>query len=104
VIPACIAIAFLVLAVMAPHFSGYGRVSRAFHLFGWLFVLAVIMTAAVFWVVTIAELLHAGPGTQREWWLASLAVVVVLGPLGAVAYKLAAPSFAYGNDEPLHRD
>ena len=101
VIPVSVAIAFIVLASMAPHFSAYGRVSRALHLFGWLFLVAAITTAMVFWVVTIAEVLHAGPGAQREWWLASLAVVVVLGPIGALAYRLAAPSFARDDKESL---
>ena len=98
-VPATLAIAFVVLASMAPHFSAYGRVSRVFHLFGWLLLLALIATALVFWVATLAEVLRTGPGTQREWWLASLTVVVVLGPIGALAYKLAAPSFARDNNE-----
>ena len=85
-VPATIAIVFAVLA---------------FHLFGWLLLLALIATALVFWVTTLAEVLRTGPGTQREWWLASLAVVVVLGPIGALAYKLAAPSFARDNNETL---
>ncbi len=100
-IPATIALVFLVLASMSPHFSAYGRVSRLFHLFGWLLLLVVIATALLFWVVVPAEVLRTGPGTQPEWWIASLVVVVVLGPIGALAYKLAAPSFARDSDETL---
>ncbi len=60
----------------------------------------MIAPALVFWVATLAEVLRTGPGTQRDWWIASL-VVVVLGPIGALAYKLAAPSFARDNNETL---
>ena len=101
---ATIAIGFVVLVSMAPQFSAYGRVSRVFHLFGWLLLLAVIATVLVFWVATLVEVLRTGPGTQREWWLASLAVVVVLGPIGALAYKLAAPSFARDNNGRCETD
>ena len=101
VVPATIAIAFVVLASIAPHFSAYGRVSRVFDLFGWLLLVAVIAAVATFWVATLVEVLRTGPGTQREWWLASLVVVVVLGPIGALVHKLAAPSFARDDNEAL---
>jgi hypothetical protein len=68
-----------------------------------ILVLAVVICAAVtYWIWTIAELLRVGPGAEREWWLAALAVVVVLGPLGALAYQLAAPSFSSDTDRSLH--
>ena len=67
--------------------------------FGFIGVfLALAVLAIVFWLSTIIDLLRAGPGAQREWWIASLVVVVVLGPLGALAYRIASPSFARDND------
>jgi len=71
-------------------------------------VLAVVIGAAVFfWISTIAELLRIGPRAQREWWLAALAVVTLLGPFGALAYHLARPAFLAGGDRQrdgsLHR-
>jgi len=67
-----------------------------------LVLAAVVVVAVGYWIVTIAELLRIGPGTQREWWFAALAVVVLLGPLGALAYHLAAPSLTRTNDRSLN--
>ena len=66
--------------------------------------LAIGALSIVFWLSTIVDLLRVGPGAQREWWIASLVVVVVLGPLGALAYRVASPSFARdNNDNSMHR-
>ena len=46
----------------------------------------------------VIDLLRRGPGGEREWWLATLAVVVFLGPIGALAYRVAAPRFAANED------
>jgi hypothetical protein len=65
-------------------------------------VLAAAIGAAVFyWISTIAELLQIGPRAQRDWWLAALAVVTLLGPLGALAYHLARPAFLADSDRQL---
>ena len=68
-----------------------------------LVLAAVVFVAVGYWIVTIAELLQVGPGDQREWWFAALAVVVLLGPLGAFAYRLAAPSFAPDTERSINR-
>jgi hypothetical protein len=66
--------------------------------------LVVALAAALFayWIDALAELLRRGPGAQRDWWLAALAIVVFLGPIGALAYRVASPRFA-AHDEHLHR-
>jgi hypothetical protein len=60
---------------------------------------AIGLGCVVFWFVTLVDLLRRGPGVQREWWLASLAVVVLLRPVGALAYRLAAPRFELDSGE-----
>lgn len=76
--------------------------SPRFGFIGVFFVLGAL--SVVFWLSTIVDLLRIGPGPQREWWIGSLVVVVVLGPLGALAYRIASPSFARdNNDNSLHR-
>ena len=64
--------------------------------------LAVVISAAVFyWISTIAEVLRIGPRAQRDWWLAALVVVTLLGPFGALAYHLARPAFLADSDRHL---
>jgi NO-binding membrane sensor protein with MHYT domain len=58
-----------------------------------LLVIVLVAVLVAYWVAAVADLLRKGPGEQREWWLASLAVVVLLGPLGAFAYHVASPRF-----------
>jgi len=66
---------------------------------GFLMLVAVAIGALIaFWILTIADLLRRGPGAQREWWIAVLIVVVVLGPLGAIAYRIAQPTFEVTNE------
>ena len=91
VVPAIFAIAFVVL--MSPGLAAPGRRALVVRSTLALLLVAAIVSLVVFWVLTIAELLRRGPGPQREWWLAALAVVVLLGPIGAIAYRLARPSF-----------
>jgi hypothetical protein len=75
--------------------------SPRFGFIGVFFALAVL--SLVFWFSVIVELLRVGPSAQRDWWVASLVVVVVLGPLGALAYKVAAPAFAGADGDSLNR-
>ncbi len=76
------AIAIAVITVASPRFGFIGV------------FLALAALSVVFWFSVLVELLRVGPRAQRDWWIASLVVVVVLGPLGALAYKVAAPAFA----------
>jgi uncharacterized membrane protein YhaH (DUF805 family) len=99
VVLAVFAITFVVL--MSPGFAAPGRRALVVRSTLALFLFAAIASLVVFWVLTIAELLRRGPGAQREWWLAALAVVVLLGPIGAIAYRLARPSF---DEQQLDRD
>jgi hypothetical protein len=85
------AIVIVAVTVVSPRFGFIGV------------VLALAAFAIVFWFSTIVDLLRTGPGVQREWWIGSLAVVVLLGPLGALAYRLAAPSFAREINNSLHQ-
>jgi hypothetical protein len=85
------AIAIAAITVASPRFGFIGV------------FLALLALAIVFWVSTIVDLLRVGPGAQREWWIASLVVVVVLGPLGALAYRIASPSFARSDETSLYR-
>ena len=91
VVPAVFAIAFVVL--MSPGFAEPGRRALVVRSTLALLLIAVFVALVVFWVLTIADMLRRGPGAQREWWLAVLAVVVLLGPIGAIAYRLARPDF-----------
>jgi hypothetical protein len=84
------AIAIAAITVASPRFGFIGV----------FFALAAF--AIVFWLSTIVDLLRVGPGAQREWWIASIVVVVILGPLGALAYRIAAPSFARDNQNSLY--
>jgi NO-binding membrane sensor protein with MHYT domain len=59
-----------------------------------LLVLVLVAVLTVYWIGAVIDLLRRGPGGQRDWWLATLAVVVFLGPIGALAYRVAAPRFA----------
>ena len=61
--------------------------------------LTILVTA--FWLSAVVELLKTGPGMHRDWWIACLIVVVVLGPLGALAYRIAGPSFDREGDESI---
>jgi NO-binding membrane sensor protein with MHYT domain len=61
-------------------------------------VLVLVAVLTVYWIGAIIDLLRDGPGEQRDWWLATLAVVVFLGPIGAIAYRVASPRFA-ANEE-----
>lgn len=67
------------------------------------FLLVVVLVAVLtaYWLGAVIELLRQGPGEQRDWWLATLAVVVFLGPLGALAYRVASPRFV--RDETQRR-
>jgi hypothetical protein len=84
------AIAIAAITVASPRFGFIGV----------FFALAAL--SIVFWFSVIVELLRIGPRAQRDWWIASLAVVVVLGPLGALAYKVAAPALAREGDHSLN--
>ncbi|HEY5173386.1 MAG TPA: hypothetical protein VIK54_16815 [Acidimicrobiia bacterium] len=85
------AVAIAAITVASPRFGFIGV------------VFALVALSIVFWLSAIIDLLRAGPGAQREWWIACLVVVVVLGPLGALAYRIASPSFARDNDDSLYR-
>ena len=80
------AIAIMAITVASPRFGFIGA------------FFALTALAAVFWLSTIIDLLRVGPGAQREWWIACVAVVVFLGPFGALAYRIASPSLARNND------
>jgi hypothetical protein len=64
---------------------------------GLAFMGAVALIFGILWVVTIIRLLREGPGDHAAWWAGCLAVVVLLGPLGAVAFLLADPEFTDGH-------
>ena len=84
-IPATIAIVFAVLASMAPHFSTATAESvRSSICSGGCSLLAVIITALVFWVATLAEFCAPDPVRSADV-VARLAGRrhVVLGPSGA---------------------
>jgi len=66
-----------------------------------LIVVGLAAALCVYWIDTLAELLRRGPGAHRDWWLAALAIVAFLGPIGALAYRVASPRFA-ADDERLH--
>ncbi len=101
VLPVVGALALALL--MSPEFAAPGR--RWLIVRGSLVVVlvALVVAALVFWVFTIAELLSRGPGPDQTWWIAALAVVVVLGPVGALAYQLARPTFHPAHDRHLRR-
>ncbi len=56
---------------------------------------AVIVAASVllawFWIRAVIDLLRVGPGGRAAWWAGTLAVVVLLGPIGALAFRIADP-------------
>ena len=56
------------------------------------FFLAVALIFGVMWLKALVRLLRRGPGSHPVWWAGSLTVVVLLGPLGALAYLLADPA------------
>lgn len=85
--------------MMAP--VNLGPRAHAAYLFAILVFAVVIVAAVCYWISTIAELLRIGPRAQRDWWLAALAVVTLLGPLGALAYDLARPAFLADSDRQL---
>ena len=88
--------------LMSPEFARPGR-RELFVRVSFLVLVAASLAAVIaFWVLTIAELLRRGPGAQREWWFAALVVVVLLGPLGAVAYRIAQPNFDATKDQTRH--
>ena len=58
-------------------------------MFGLAFVGAIVLIFGVLWLRTIIDLLRQGPGNNPVWWAGCLAVVVFLGPVGAIAYWLA---------------
>jgi hypothetical protein len=60
---------------------------------GIVLVVALSLIFGWMWLKTIIGLLRQGPGDQVAWWAGSLAVVVLLGPFGALAYLLANPAF-----------
>jgi hypothetical protein len=59
------------------------------------FFAAVALILGVMWLKALVRLLRRGPGSHAAWWAGSLAVVVLLGPLGARAYFLADPAFTH---------
>ena len=61
-------------------------------IFGWL------------WLKTLVGLLRRGPGDHPAWWAGCLAVVALLGPIGAVAYLLADPHVAHEHHPDYRRD
>jgi hypothetical protein len=72
------------------------RVNHSFdNLLTVAFVAAVALILGVMWLKALIQLLRRGPGSHPAWWAGSLAVVVLLGPLGALAYLLADPAFAH---------
>jgi hypothetical protein len=75
--------------------------SHGVHSLGNLVLALLIFAAVLYWIATIAELLHLGPRAHLAWWIACLVVVVVLGPLGALAYHLATPAFVDDSDHSL---
>ena len=94
VVLAVVASAFVVM--MAP--VNLGPRAHVAYLFAIVVLAGTIGAAVLYWISTIAELLGIGPRAQRDWWLAALAVVTVLGPLGALAYHLARPAFLVDSD------
>ncbi len=59
---------------------------------GAVLVLAAIGLAIFLWRLRILlTLLRAGPTASREGWLASIIVVTILGPFGALIYLTTRP-------------
>jgi hypothetical protein len=89
--------------LMSPEFAAPGRRALVVRWSVLALLVALVIAAIAFWVFTIAELLSRGPGADHIWWLAAVAVVVVLGPIGALAYQLARPTFDAAGDHPARR-
>ena len=60
----------------------------------WVLLAATAALLAWYWVTAVVDLLRTGPGEESAWWAGTLAVVVLLGPIGAFAYRVARPHFA----------
>jgi len=52
---------------------------------------AVGLAIFLWWLRVLLTLLHEGPSVSTEGWLASVLVVTVLGPLGAIVYYATRP-------------
>jgi hypothetical protein len=56
-----------------------------------LLLLALSLAIFLWWLRVLLTLLREGPAESREGWLASIVIVTVLGPFGALIYLATRP-------------
>ncbi len=56
-----------------------------------LVLLAVGLAILLWWLHILLTLLRDGPTASRDGWLASIIVVTILGPFGALIYLATRP-------------
>jgi hypothetical protein len=95
------ATSLVAVVALAARDANPGAHTHGVHSLGNFVLALVIFAGVVYWIATVAELLRLGPRSHLAWWAACLVVVVVLGPLGALASHLATPAFVDDSDRSL---